>query len=170
VVSNDIIYIEVNSETDSFSFQLMKNNDCMFIKKISEIYFDDELLNLPKDGGVIKSSSVRGLYKILIVTPGSSEWFKLFVKVNNPTSVKNEFLDVNLFIYPNPAKENFFIENTNKVEQIKVLDILGSEVLVINNTFRKDVLEIDISMLPVGQYFVVFINDNQKLTKKLLKL
>jgi hypothetical protein len=128
------------------------------------------LLNLPKDGGVIKSSSVGGLYKILIVTPGSSEWFKLFVKVNNPTSVKNEFLDANLFIYPNPAKENFFIENTNKVEQIKVLDILGSEVLVINNTFRKDVLEIDISMLPVGQYFVVFINDNQKLTKKLLKL
>ena len=90
-ISNGIIYIEVNSESDSLSFQLLKNNDCTTIKKISEIYFDDELINLPKDGGIIKSGSVGGLYKILIVTPGSSEWFKLFVKVNNPTAIKNVF-------------------------------------------------------------------------------
>lgn len=170
IVSNDVIYIEVNSETDSFSFQLMNNNDCTCIKKISEIYLDDELMNLSKDGGIIKSGSVGGLYKILIIAPGSSEWLKLFIKVTNPTSVKNVFLTANLFLYPNPAKENFFVENTNKVEQIKVFDMMGSEVLTINNTFRKDVLDIDISKLPAGQYFVTFINDNQKLTKKLVKL
>lgn len=169
-VSNGIIYVEVNSESDSFSFQLLKNNDCTTIKKISEIYFDDELLNLPKDGGIIKSGSVGGLYKILIVTPGSSEWFKLFVKVNNPTAIKNVFSNANLFLYPNPAKENFFVENTNQVAQIKVIDIMGSEILTIENTFRKDVLDIDISKLPAGQYFVTFINDKQKLTKKLVKL
>jgi hypothetical protein len=159
-VSNDIIYIEVNSETDSFSFQLLENNDCTTNKIISEIYLDDKLLELPKDGGIIKSGSVGGLYKILIVTPGSSEWFKLFVKVTNPTAVKNEFLTTNLFLYPNPVKENFFVENSKQVAQIKVID----------NTFRKDVLEIDISKLPAGQYFVTFINNNQKLTKKLVKL
>jgi hypothetical protein len=169
-VSKDIIYIEVNSETDSFSFQLMENNNCTSNKKISEIYLDDELMNLPKDGGIIKSGSVGGLYKILIITPGSSEWFKLFVKVTNPTAVKNEFLTANLFLYPNPVKENFFVENSKQVAQIKVIDIMGSEVLSIDNTFRKDVLDIDISKLPAGQYFVTFINDNQKLTKKLVKL
>lgn len=169
-VSNGIIYVEVNSESDSFSFQLLKNNDCTTNKKISEIYFDDELISLPKDGGIIKSGSVGGLYKILIVTPGSSEWFKLFVKVNNPTAVKNVFSNANLFLYPNPAKENFFVENTNQVTQIKVIDIMGSEILTIDNTFRKDVLDIDISKLPAGQYFVTFINDKQKLTKKLVKL
>ena len=169
-ISNGIIYIEVNSESDSLSFQLLKNNDCTTIKKISEIYFDDELINLPKDGGIIKSGSVGGLYKILIVTPGSSEWFKLFVKVNNPTAIKNVFSNANLFLYPNPAKENFFVENTNQVAQIKVIDIMGSEILTIDNTFRKDVLDIDISKLPAGQYFVTFINDKQKLTKKLVKL
>jgi hypothetical protein len=169
-VSNDIIYIEVNSETDSFSFQLLENNDCTTNKIISEIYLDDKLLELPKDGGIIKSGSVGGLYKILIVTPGSSEWFKLFVKVTNPTAVKNEFLTTNLFLYPNPVKENFFVENSKQVAQIKVIDIMGSEVLSIDNTFRKDVLEIDISKLPAGQYFVTFINNNQKLTKKLVKL
>lgn len=169
-ISNGIIYIEVNSESDSLSFQLLKNNDCTTIKKISEIYFDDELINLPKDGGIIKSGSVGGLYKLLIVTPGSSEWFKLFVKVNNPTAIKNVFSNANLFLYPNPAKENFFVENTNQVAQIKVIDIMGSEILTIDNTFRKDVLDIDISKLPAGQYFVTFINDKQKLTKKLVKL
>ena len=169
-VSNGVIYIEVNSESDSFSFQLLKNNNCTTIKKISEIYFDDELINLPKDGGIIKSGSVGGLYKILIVTPGSSEWFKLFVKVNNPTAIKNVFSNANLFLYPNPAKENFFVENTNQVAQIKVIDIMGSEILTIDNTFRKDALDIDISKLPAGQYFVTFINDKQKLTKKLVKL
>jgi hypothetical protein len=127
-------------------------------------------MNLPKDGGIIKSGSVGGLYKILIITPGSSEWFKLFVKVTNPTAVKNEFLTANLFLYPNPVKENFFVENSKQVAQIKVIDIMGSEVLSIDNTFRKDVLEIDISKLPAGQYFVTFINNNQKLTKKLVKL
>jgi hypothetical protein len=169
-VSNGIIYIEVNSESDSFSFQLLKNNDCTTINKISEIYFDDKLINLPKDGGIIKSGSVGGLYKILIVTPGSSEWFKLFVKVNNPTNIKNVFSSANIFLYPNPAKENFFVENTNQVAQIKVIDIMGSEVLTMDNTFRKDALDIDISKLPAGQYFITFINDKQKLTKKLVKL
>lgn len=169
-VSNGIIYLEVNSETDSFSFQLLENNDCTAIKKISEIYFDDELLNLPKDGGIIKSGSVGGLYKILIITPGSSEWIKLIVKVNNPTAVKNILTNVNLLLYPNPTKEKCFVENTNQVEQIKVIDIMGSEVLSIDNTFRKDALDIDISMLPAGQYFVTFINNKQKFTKKLVKL
>ncbi len=169
-VSNGVIYIEVNSESDSFSFQLLKNNNCTTIKKISDVYLGDEIINLPNEGGVIKSGSLSGLYKILIVTPGSSEWFKLFVKVTNPTAVKNVFSNANLFLYPNPAKENFFVENTNQVEQIKVIDIMGSEVLTIDNTFRKDALDIDISKLPAGQYFVTFINDKQKLTKKLVKL
>jgi hypothetical protein len=169
-VSNGIIYIDINSETDSFSFQLLKNNNCTTIKKISDIYFDNEIVNLPKDGGIIKSGSIGGLYKILIVTPGSSEWLKLFVRVANPTVVKNTFSNANLFLYPNPAKENFIVENTNQVEQIKVIDIMGSEVLTIDNIFRKDVLDIDISKLPAGQYFITFINDKQKLTKKLVKL
>jgi hypothetical protein len=169
-VSNGVIYIEVNSESDSFSFQLLKNNNCTTIKKISDVYLGDEIINLPNEGGVIKSGSLGGLYKILIVTPGSSEWFKLFVKVNNPTAIKNVFSNANLFLYPNPAKENFFVENTNQVAQIKVIDIMGSEILTIDNTFRKDALDIDISKLPAGQYFVTFINDKQKLTKKLVKL
>lgn len=169
-ISNGIIYIEVNSETDSFSFHLLKNNNCITIKKISDVYLNDEIINLPNEGGIIKFGSVGGLYKILIVTPGSSEWFKLFVKVNNPTAVKNVFSNANLFLYPNPAKDNFFVENTNQVEQIKVIDIMGSEVLTIDNAFRKDVLDIDISKLPAGQYFVIFINEKQKLTKKLVKL
>jgi hypothetical protein len=169
-VSNGVIYIEVNSESDSFSFQLLKNNNCTTIKKISDVYLGDEIINLPNEGGVIKSGSLGGLYKILIVTPGSSEWFKLFVKVNNPTAVKYVFSNANLFLYPNPAKENFFVENINQVAQIKVIDIMGSEVLTIDNTFRKDALDIDISNLPAGQYFVTFLNDKLKLTKKLVKL
>lgn len=169
-VSNGVIYIDINAETDSFSLQLLKNINCTLSQKISEIYFEEEKINLPKEGGTIKSASVGGLYKILIITPGSSEWFKLFVRVSNPTSVNKTFSNSNLLIYPNPAKENFFVENANQVNQVKVIDILGSEILTIENTFRKDVLDIDISKLPAGQYFITFINDKQKLTKKLVKL
>lgn len=169
-VSNGIIYIDINAETDSFSFQLLKNNNCTVIHKISDIYFEDEKINLQKEGGIIKTGSSGGLYKILIITPGSSEWLKLFVRVTNPTTVKNIFSNTNLFLYPNPAKENFFVENAGQVEQIKVIDIMGAEVLTIDNIFRKEVLDIDISKLPAGQYFVTFISDKQKMTKKLVKL
>ncbi|MFZ4796220.1 MAG: T9SS type A sorting domain-containing protein [Bacteroidia bacterium] len=169
-VSNGVIYIEINTETDSFSLQLLKNINCSITQKISDVYFEEEKINLPKEGGIVKSASVGGLYKILIITPGSSEWFKLFVRVSNPTSIKNSFSNTNLLIYPNPAKENFFVENTNQVSQVKVIDIMGADVLTIENTFRKDVMDIDISKLPAGQYFVTFINDKQKMTKKLVKL
>ena len=43
-------------------------------------------------------------------------------------------------------------------------------VLVVDNTFKKDVLDIDIAKLHAGQYFIAFQNDKTKITKKLVKL
>jgi hypothetical protein len=167
-IVNGIIYIDVESENDSLIIQLNKEINCN--NTLSNVYLDETKVPVSPKGNEIKTTSNGGLYKIEIIGPGSSEWFKIFVRVTKPTAVKNANLLTAIQIYPNPATANFFVENAAQVELIKIYDITGAVVLVIDNTFKKDVLDIDIAKLPAGQYFIAFQNDKTKITKKLVKL
>jgi hypothetical protein len=167
-IVNGIIYIDVESENDSLIIQLNKEINCN--NTLSNVYLDETKVTVSPKGNEIKTTSNGGLYKIEIIGPGSSEWFKIFVRVTKPTAVKNANLLTAIQIYPNPATANFFVENAAQVELIKIYDITGAVVLVVDNTFKKDVLDIDIAKLPAGQYFIAFQNDKTKITKKLVKL
>lgn len=169
-VANGVIYIDVDSEMDSISIQVLKNSGCTNTYEINSYLFNEELVTVNKKGSEIKTSSSGGLHKILIIGPTNSDWYKIFVRVTKPTNVSNLINSNSLSFYPNPATNNFFVENAAQVETVKIHDITGAVVLTVENTFRKDILEIDIAKLPAGQYFIAFHNDKTKVTKKIVKL
>jgi hypothetical protein len=155
---------------DSIKFQVAKNSECNTIFEINGYSLNEGFVDLTKKGGEIKVNSTGGLHKILVVGPNNSDWYKIFVRVTKPTSVSNALSSNSLSIYPNPATTNFYVENAAQVETIKIHNITGAVVLMVENTFRKDVLDIDIAKLPAGQYFIAFHNDKTKVTKKIVKL
>jgi hypothetical protein len=169
-VSNGVIYVDVDSDMDSIKFLIGKNSECNTIFEINGYSLNEGFVDLTKKGGEIKVNSTGGLHKILVVGPNNSDWYKIFVRVTKPTSVSNALSSNSLSIYPNPATTNFFVENAAQVETVKIHDITGAVVLLVENTFRKDVLDIEIAKLPAGQYFIAYHNDKTKVTKKIVKL
>jgi hypothetical protein len=168
-VANGVIYVNVDTEMDSISFQVLKNSGCSNTYEINSYSYNEVLVSINKKSGEIKTSS-SGLHKILITGPNNSEWYKIFVRVIKPTSLSNLLNYNSLSIYPNPATTNFFVENATQVETVKIHDITGAIVMLIENNLRKEMLDIDISKLPGGQYFIAFHNDKIKVTKKIIKL
>lgn len=70
-------------------------------------------------------------------------------------------------MHPNPIKGNRLYFETNKDLDIKIYDILGKLIIdksvISNNNF------IDISNIKKGIYLVRISNNNQSITKKLIK-
>ncbi|MDD4068111.1 MAG: leucine-rich repeat domain-containing protein [Bacteroidales bacterium] len=88
------------------------------------------------------------------------------LKLNDIASTKN----VEVLIYPNPAKDMAKIEfdNLDSKANIIVLDILGKEVKreVIAKGTKE--IEINVSNLPKGIYNILIVNDTINQTKKLV--
>ena len=86
-------------------------------------------------------------------------------EINN---LKSEIL-----IYPNPATTSFTIESTNKIQSIKVFDVMGSEILKqVQNDQR---VTSDVSGIAKGIYFVQItvdsagsVNENSVVNKKIV--
>ena len=77
-----------------------------------------------------------------------------------PNSDKNEF-----YIYPNPTKNIVHFKNISEIEEIKIFDYLGKEVLkqtIINN-------EINVENLSKGIYLIEIHSENEKIYKKFIK-
>jgi hypothetical protein len=168
-LSNGIIYLDIDASFDSLNFKILKNESCASSFGISSCIMNDQPQSELMNGNEIKTSATGGLYKILILGPNTSDWYKIFVRINKSTSVKNTFQNTHFNIFPNPATNNVNIENTTKVQMVKIFDITGALVVTMNNYFKRDNLDIDISNLPAGQYFITFYNDQEKVTKKLMK-
>ncbi|WP_347925295.1 endonuclease [Pontimicrobium sp. SW4] len=69
-------------------------------------------------------------------------------------------------IFPNPVKDNTIYFSTDKTLDIKIYDVLGKLVVskaIMNNNY------IDISNISKGVYLVRISNNNQSITKKLIR-
>jgi len=77
----------------------------------------------------------------------------------------NNFSMGNLEIYPNPAHDNLFIKAPQNITAIRVIDMLGKTLIAQEPNNEKSV-QVDVSILPAGVYFVkVNAGDTQKLIK-----
>lgn len=84
-------------------------------------------------------------------------------------SVLENNLESSIKLYPNPAKDNFTIENINQLDlNIQVFNILGKEVYSANVNASIN-HNINLSSLKTGVYLVRLTADNQTLTKRLIK-
>ncbi len=101
----------------------------------------------------------------------------------NPAVVTNTFetefvatlsvsdLSLNQFqIYPNPAREivNIKFNNGNDDINLNIYDIFGKLVLNNRGELQNNTIQIDVSLLTSGVYFLEFGNNTDKVTKKLI--
>jgi uncharacterized delta-60 repeat protein len=83
---------------------------------------------------------------------------------NNVTGVISpDLVSQNITLYPNPTSQNVTVNSTYNIQEIKVLDVLGNEV--INQTANGNA-QINVSTLPKGLYNFVITTDKGTGSKK----
>ena len=93
----------------------------------------------------------------------SLEAWLFFDHVMNNNLGVNYNEDINYFVYPNPAKDSFSISSSAETISFAIYNILGDKVLEGDNK-----INIDITSLSSGVYFVNIANNNSKSVKKLI--
>lgn len=76
----------------------------------------------------------------------------------------------NINIYPNPVDNFFYVESNRQVssENVIVMDLLGRRLDVKKTQSSDNVVKLDCSILPAGQ-FIVIINQPNRTYKKIIK-
>lgn len=105
-----------------------------------------------------------GVYTVTVTDAGGCEYIDsvemLWLNVENQ-------IDEQLSIYPNPFNDVLFIESNYAKLNINILNTLGSKVL--SKYSDSNILEIDMSELPAGLYFVEIDLPSQKIVRKIIK-
>lgn len=84
--------------------------------------------------------------------------------------IDNSGIEENLMViqlYPNPAKDEIVIHSSAPIEQVVLLDNQGKEVLVVNGN-HQSILDIGLSDLCSGSYFVKLLSEEYVSIKKLI--
>ena len=95
-------------------------------------------------------------------------------KIDYPASINNLSLKGSIFIYPDPASDDIYINISGfKSEQatLEILDITGRSVIQksINNMHSAAPISLNISGLSAGVYLVNLKSSTQQLTAKIIK-
>ncbi|MES2747104.1 MAG: T9SS type A sorting domain-containing protein [Bacteroidota bacterium] len=69
--------------------------------------------------------------------------------------------------YPNPVNDNLTIKNKQSIQNVSVYTILGQ--MVLSKDFNTSEVEIDVTSLNLGTYFVKVISDSEQKTFKIIK-
>ena len=83
----------------------------------------------------------------------------------NNNSIESE---KKLTIYPNPAKNELFIEtNSTEISFITIYNMIGQIIQTIPNA--KNTTSIDVSNLKSGSYFIKIVTDNSTISQQFIK-
>lgn len=77
-----------------------------------------------------------------------------------------------LAIYPNPVKNNLVIDLLSeevKVKNVYILDLLGKKIMQLNTSEKETKMNIDLSVLGKGIYFLLLETRDEKLYYKIVK-
>ena len=106
--------------------------------------------------------TINGSYAVVVVQNGCTDTSTCYI-VSTVNIADNNF-NKSLSLYPNPATTTFTIESTNKIQSIKVFDILGEEILKqVQNDQR---VSIDVSGIAKGIYFVQITDANKNVVNR----
>ena len=87
------------------------------------------------------------------------------------SGINDIFNDIHMSqLYPNPANNYFAIRNINKlnIDKITISNLLGQEVMLIPFVGSNE-LQIDVSSLDKGMYFINLFGVDSKITTKFIK-
>lgn len=87
-----------------------------------------------------------------------------------PLSVEEEQLSFGVRVYPNPAKESFFLTNESiiPITSIEIYDVSGRVISVQNFTDDSKVKTVNMANASGGLYIIKILGDNASVTKKLV--
>lgn len=96
-------------------------------------------------------------------TYGRGLYFDAETELLNTESVENN----EVILYPNPAMDKITIQATNLIDTIEIINNLGQKIRHLNP--ENNLVEIDVTGIQVGIYFLKIISDNFTTTKKFQK-
>jgi hypothetical protein len=79
----------------------------------------------------------------------------------------NELSSSNLFLFPNPAGENLFLNSSVNIVSMKIFDFLGKELFT--GSFFQNSFELDIRFLSGGIYFLQVQTEKGSVVMKFIK-
>lgn len=80
-----------------------------------------------------------------------------------------EFNTTNVALYPNPGNQTINIRSDIPLEQIRLLNMQGQELLI-QNTDAQTSIQLDVNELPTGTYVVLIRSNSGVVAKKWVKL
>jgi uncharacterized protein YjdB len=123
--------------------------------------------------GIVTAKTIDGEVEIYATNTASGKVGVCYVTVGSggkaaPTTAEGTDVE-DITIYPNPTSGELTIENGElKIENVEVFDVIGRMYHV--ETLRATSLQLDISHLPTGIYFVRIQTENGKIiTRKVVK-
>ena len=83
--------------------------------------------------------------------------------------LETQYLDVseNIKIFPQPAKNVVNISSVNNIFSVSILDITGKSISNTSFSKNKNNVNIDVSNLDAGVYFVSVVLNDKVITKKI---
>ncbi|MFL0081185.1 InlB B-repeat-containing protein [Tenacibaculum maritimum] len=154
VVVNDIVYFTTYSANTN---KIVKYNS------LTNTVSDYVTTNLQQP----RNLEVDQLGNMYVTNQGNGSIIKIYdedLKPQVTAGIDDESFSNSLNIFPNPATNNIQIHTNTPLSSIKVINLLGKEVLKTNS------LNIDISTLPKGMYFLKIKGKNSTTaTKKIIK-
>lgn len=99
---------------------------------------------------------------------GIPDFKKAYQLLATTTAIKNNFLEDDFLVFPNPTQHSFSIKNMglSTINLIQFYDYSGKMLLSFN---AHSTNELDISHLPSGIYFIKVATENGNVVKKIMK-
>ncbi len=125
------------------------------------------------DGAPSWGTNNKIIFESTVGEPDTSSGATLWTidaPINGTVGIESITGNNNSSIYPNPAKDFITIELKNMLQnetKISIYNLQGE--LMINKTAKSEKVNIDISSLPEGVYFVKIINDKGIKSLKIIK-
>ena len=93
-----------------------------------------------------------------------NEICNLYTNVKEIDNLNNSVVN----IYPNPS-QTLSIKLEKSFNSLVIIDVNGKEVLFKDSLLNKDQLNVDVSYLPNGVYFIKLTSEDEVITKKWMK-
>lgn len=128
------------------------------------------------DGNLITNSNFpyrkiqgNGAYSVKITAANGCEVTKIYTVTT--TSILDVSQKLNIVIVPNPSNGVFSVLLTGIYDEanIELLNIVGQRVYCIENIITTRKIEVNISQLPQGSYFLKIWNENGSTTRLIIK-
>lgn len=150
------------------SFSELSNTVYWFNPTTGQWNNDDPFIGTARKGGIAFTIDDQLFFGLGISAPPQNERFKDLYAIYIGTSVP-EFSELQIKVFPNPANDfvQLFIPENNRPFQLQITDVRGAVVgepkqIVSGN-------QLNISFLSPGIYVLTLVQDDVRLTTKLIK-